>query len=135
MTPELINRLANHTIVRQVLTFAAVGALATLVHYAILVVLVEFGHATPVIATTVGYCVGIVVSYTLNRRYTFDARHAPLATTFLKFLLLYGIGALLNGAIVAALVGAGLWYLLAQIVATGLVLIWNFLGARFLVFR
>lgn len=135
MTLERISRLANQAIVRQALKFAAVGALATLVHYAILVALVEFGRASPVTATTIGYCVGILVSYTLNRRYTFGARSAPIARTFLKFVLLYGVGALLNGVIVAILIDAGLWYLLAQIVATGLVLAWNFLGARFLVFR
>jgi len=135
MTPELINRLASRTIVRQALKFAVVGAIATAVHYAILIALVEVLHMAPTLATTIGYGVGIVVSYTLNRRFTFGVRNAPVAASFAKFVLLYGVGAVLNGAIVATLVGAGLWYLWAQVIATGLVLSWNFLGARYVVFR
>lgn len=118
----------------QIARFAAVGIAATATHYAILIALVEGAGARPVLATTIGYAFGIVVSYALNRRFTFKS-DAPIAASFAKFALLYGIGALLNGAIMAALIGQGAWYLLAQIVATGLVLIWNFLGARFVAFR
>lgn len=120
--------------VRQALRFAIVGAIATAVHYAILIVLVELADVAPVIATTIGYGVGIVVSFTLNRRYTFAVPDAP-AARFVKFALLYAIGAFLNGLVMSALMGAGAPYLLAQIGATALVLIWNFAGARYLVFR
>lgn len=135
MTPERLKQLLNHTLVRQIGRFALVGVVATAVHYAILVALVEIGHVAPVIATTIGYCAGIVVSYTLNRRFTFQDTSAPVASSFAKFVVLYGVGALLNGAIVATLIAANASYLLAQIVATGIVLFWNFLGARFVAFR
>lgn len=135
MTPERLQELINHALVRQVGRFAVVGAVATAAHYAILIALVEIGHVNPVLATTCGYVIGIVVSYTLNRRFTFSETTAPVASSFAKFVLLYGVGAALNGAIVAALIGLGAMYLLAQVAATGLVLIWNFLGARYIVFR
>ncbi|MBC7769258.1 MAG: GtrA family protein [Phycisphaerales bacterium] len=135
MTPERLQHLLSHAVVRQIGRFALVGAVATIVHYAIMVALVEIGHVTPVLATTIGYGAGIVVSYTLNRRFTFDARGTPVASSFMKFALLYGVGALLNGAIVAGLIAVGAHYLAAQIVATALVLFWNFLGARYVVFR
>jgi len=134
VTPELINRLANHAVVRQLVRFAIAGAIATAAHYTVLISLVEIGHVPPVIATTLGYCVGIVVSYVLNRRYTFETK-APVASSFLKFGALYGVGMFLNGAIVATLIAWGAPYMLAQVVATGLVLIWNYLAARFVAFR
>lgn len=124
----------NHALVRQVARFAVVGVIATAVHYGVLIALVEFGHAKPVLATTIGYCVGIVVSYALNRRFTF-ASDAPVASSFAKFALLYGIGMVLNGAIVGGLIGAGAHYLVAQVTATAIVLVWNFLGARYVAFR
>lgn len=118
----------------QIARFAAVGVAATATHYAILVALVEGAGVRPVLATTIGYIFGTTVSYVLNRRFTFKS-DAPVASSFAKFALLYGVGAFLNGAIMAVLIAQGAWYLLAQIVATGLVLIWNFLGARFIAFR
>lgn len=135
ITPERLQDLLSHAVVRQIGRFAVVGAVATAVHYAIMVALVEIGHVPPVVATTIGYGFGIVVSYTLNRRFTFEARGTPVAKSFAKFVVLYGVGAFLNGAIVGALIAVGAHYLLAQVAATGLVLIWNFLGARYVVFR
>lgn len=135
MTPDLINRIATHATTRQVLRFAVVGVIATAVHYSILTALVEIGHVNKIAATTIGYVFGTIVSYVLNRRFTFEARGTPVMKSFAKYALLYGIGALLNAAIFGALVQAGLYYLLAQVIATGIVLFWNFLGARFVVFR
>lgn len=135
MTPELINRIANHAVARQVMRFVMVGAVATGVHYSILVTLVEFGHLRPVIATTIGYSIGIIVSYTLNRRFTFAAHDKPVASTFVKFAVLYGIGMALNAAMVGQLVSMHVPYLAAQLCATAVVLFWNFLGARFVAFR
>ncbi|MGH6949406.1 MAG: GtrA family protein [Vitreimonas sp.] len=125
----------SHALVRQVGRFAVVGVIATATHYAILIALVEIGHVGPVVATTCGYVVGIVVSYALNRRFTFSETTAPVASSFAKFVLLYGVGAVLNGGIMGGLIEFGAPYLLAQVAATGLVLFWNFLGARYIVFR
>ena len=135
MTPERLQEIISHALVRQVGRFAIVGAIATAAHYTILIVLVEIGHMQPVPATTFGYVVGIVVSYALNRRFTFSDTTAPVASSFAKFVLLYGVGAVLNGAIMAVLIGLEAPYLLAQVAATGLVLFWNFFGARYIVFR
>ena len=135
MTPELVNRFVNHATTRQVLRFAVVGVIATATHYSILTALVEIRHVNKIVATTIGYAIGTIVSYVLNRRFTFDARGTPVVKSFAKFAVLYGVGAFLNGAIFGALVHAGLFYLFAQVIATGIVLFWNFLGARYIVFR
>jgi len=135
MTPELVNRFVNHATTRQVLRFAVVGVIATATHYSILTALVEIGHVNKIVATTIGYAIGTIVSYVLNRRFTFDARGTPVVKSFAKFAVLYGVGAFLNAAIFGALVHAGLFYLIAQVIATGIVLFWNFLGARYIVFR
>lgn len=123
-----------HPMARQFVRFAAVGVAATSVHYAILIALKEWAGTGPVLATTAGYAVGAVVSYTLNRRFTFEVRPA-YGAGLVKFLGVIFVGALINALIVALLVAAGAHYLVAQVIATGLVLIWNFLVSRALVFR
>jgi len=134
MTPEFLEQLLARQVVRDFLRFAAVGAVATAAHYAVMIALVQFGGADPVVATVCGFAVGAVVSYTLNRRYTFAVRPAYMRG-FLKFAVVSGVGAVLNAAIVAVFIRLGLHYMAAQVIATGVVLIWNFAGARILVFR
>ena len=118
----------------QFLRFAAVGAVATVGHYAVLIGLKELAGLGPLIATTCGFFVGSVMSYSMNRVFTFAARPA-FGSGLVKFLIVTGVGALLNVAIVAFFIGQGLYYLIAQVIATCIVLLWNFAGARLLVFR
>lgn len=128
-----VEEWARRPIVRQAARFASVGAAATFIHYAILIALVEGLGVSPVVGSTIGFGVGLAFSYTLNRRFTFESqtRHA---TALVKYVALYGVGMALNGAILAALMHLGAAYLLAQIIATGIVMVWNFVGARWLVF-
>ena len=119
----------------QFLRFAAVGAVATAFHYAVMFSPVEFTGLDPVYATLCGFAVGAVVSYSLNRLFTFNHRPA-YGRGLAKFFIVVGIGAALNAAIVWFLVRqVGLFYVYAQFIATGLVLIWNFFSARLVVFR
>lgn len=134
MTPEFVQQLLTRAVVRDFLRFAAVGAVATAAHYAVLMSLVSFAKVSPVPATVCGFCVGALVSYTLNRIYTFQTRPA-FGRGLAKFLIVVGIGAVLNAAIVAFFIHRGLYYMVAQLIATGVVLIWNFAGARLVVFR
>lgn len=134
MTPEFLQQMLARSVVRDFLRFTAVGAVATAAHYAVLLALAELAGMHPVPASVCGFIVGAIVSYSLNRIYTFQVRPA-YARGLAKFFLVVAVGALLNGAIVAFFVHAGLHYMLAQVIATGVVLIWNFAGARLVVFR
>lgn len=134
MTPEFLQQFLARAVVRDFLRFAAVGAVATAAHYAVLMSLVSFAGMDPVPATVCGFSVGALVSYTLNRRYTFQTRPA-YGRGLAKFLVVVSIGAVLNAAIVAFFIRFGFHYMAAQLIATGVVLIWNFAGARLVVFR
>ena len=131
---SLALQLLANRLLRQFLIFASVGVVATGVHYTILILLVERGGLAPVIATTIGLLVGAIVSYTLNRRLTFEARPA-VGSSFAKFLGLGSLGAGMNAGIVAGLSALHVHYLLAQAVATCIVLFWNYFSARYFVFR
>jgi putative flippase GtrA len=116
------------------LRFASVGVVATIAHYSILIALVELAYFPLIPSTSVGFVFGAWVSYVLNRRITFH--HQPrFALGLMKFISVGAVGLGLNALIVAGLADAGLRYILAQIAATGIVLIWNFAIARFVIFR
>lgn len=106
--------------------FAAVGAVGTLGHYATMIALVQAARVPPVAASVAGFVVGMVINYVLNYRITFKSRkrHREAAT---KFFLVAGVGLALNTALMHALTGVvALHYLLAQVLTTVLVLLWNF---------
>lgn len=130
----MLAAIATRPVVRQFLSFAGVGLLAVGVHYSIMIALIEVGHWPTVTATTIGFFSGGIVSYAFNQWLTFDTRPAVLVG-FTKFMAFISIGAVINALLVMFLTRAGVYYLLAQAVATGVVLFWNFFSARFFVFR
>ena len=114
----------------QFVKFALVGGLATAVHYAILVALVESLRWPPVAATSVGFAVSALGNYLLNRRFTFRSRrrHVEAAP---RFAVVAVVGFWINAGVVwLAFDAAGLHYLVAQVVATLATLGWNFAGNR-----
>lgn len=127
-----MQKLMARPVVRDFLRFAAVGAVATAVHYAVLIALKELAGFDPVTATVCGFAVGVVVSYFLNSRFTFNVPHSGAG--FTKFALVVAVGGVINAGIVALLMHH-MHYLIAQAIATGLVLIWNFAGSRLFAFR
>jgi len=120
---------------QQFARYAAVGAVGTLVHYAVLVALVQPRAADPVVASTIGFGGGAVVNYLLNYYLTFRSR-APHREALAKFMTVALLGLAVNGAVMALLAGAlALHYLVAQVVATGVVLASGFLANRWWTFR
>ncbi len=131
---DFVRAILGRQVVRDFFKFAAVGVVATAAHYAVLIALTEFGGLHPVPSTICGSIVGAVVSYTLNRIFTFTVRPAYMRG-LAKFMVVIGIGAAINAGIVALLIWVGLHYMVAQVIATCVVLLWNFGVSRVAVFR
>lgn len=110
---------------RRFLQYAAVGTVATAVHYAILVGSVEAGGLAPQRAAALGAWVGAQVAFAGNAAFTFRGAGATLGS-WLRFQITALIGAALSFALVAGGVRVGLHYLLAQVVATLLTLVVTF---------
>ncbi len=119
----------------QLWKFACVGALATLIQFSILILLVQFLGINPIAASVAGYLVSVCFNYYLNYKFTFKARTAHKKTAVM-FGLTAGVGLLLNAfAMSLCLNNLRLKYILAQIVATGFVFVWNFTVNKLWTFR
>ncbi|CDG84051.1 GtrA family protein [Janthinobacterium agaricidamnosum] len=120
---------------RQFLRFAAVGASGTTVQYGVLWTGVELLGTSAAAASGLGYVLGSVVNYILNYFFTFksDKGHGEAAT---KYFTLLGIGWCMNTGLMWLLVHQLGWnYWIAQVLATGIGLAWNFLGSRWWAFK
>ncbi|HEY4067140.1 MAG TPA: GtrA family protein [Burkholderiaceae bacterium] len=119
---------------RHFIRYGFVGALATAVHYLVLIGGVEGGHWPAYLASGSGAVVGAQVAYAGNRWFTF-AHTGAVSASWPRFQLTALFGALLGMAIVALGVRLGLYYLLAQVVATGIGLLLTFAINRHWTFR
>jgi putative flippase GtrA len=128
-----LTRFNKHLFV-QFVSYASAGAMGTFVQYAMLFILVEALAMYPVAASILGSVAGAIVNYLLSHHWVFRSKRKH-SETLTKFVTVGGLGLVLNAAIMYVLVTmAGTHYLLAQVVATGIVLFWNFLGNRFWTF-
>lgn len=104
--------------------YSAIGGVATVTHYSVLVGLVEGAHVAPALASSLGAACGALTAYAGNRRYTFpDCPHSH-RTALPRFLLVGTSGAVLNGCVVWTGMEILSWhYLAAQVIATFLTLL------------
>jgi len=123
-------------LIRQFVLFAAIGALSTACHFVILVALHEAANVAVVPATSLGATVGAVVSYALNRRYTFRGS-SPTGSAFARFILVAVGGLVINSTAMAVLqiLAAGVSYLVLQCVVTGTVLVYSFTLNKYWTFQ
>lgn len=120
---------------RQFVAFFGVGVVAAIIHYSLLIGLVEIFFYDPVSATLAGYVVGGIVSYVLNRVYTYEAGRSVFEAGW-RFALVAAVGFVLTWLLMAIFTRWMNWhYLAAQIVTTGIVLIWSFLAHKYWSFR
>ena len=128
-------RTAATTLPHQFLLFAAVGGVTTAVQYAVLWIGVAVWQAPAALASAAGYALGVALSYLLNYLVTFRSSRAHAAAAP-RYFAVFGIGWCINTGLMTLLVhqwGWNLW--VAQVMATGIGLVWNFSGSRWWTFR
>jgi len=116
--------------------YIGAGGISTASHYATMIALVQLFGVPPLTATAIGFGVGAAVKYVLNHTVVFrtDARHEAALP---RFAVMLGAMFLLNAAFFAALHqdGAGLHYIVAQVLTTILLIAPGYLMSRLWVFR
>ena len=115
--------------------YVGAGGIATASHYATAFVGVQFVGISPIVATTIGFCVGSVVKYWLNYAGAFNSR-APHGRALVRFIVALFTFLLLNTALFWLLQQQfGLHYLLAQAITTVALIPPGYLVHRAWVFR
>ena len=122
-------------IARQALRFGLVGLCNTAIGLLSIYAVLYFFAADPAIANAIGYAIGLVVSFVLNRLWTFSDNRS-ISTVLPRYLMIAGISYLLNLSVV--LVGThyfGVGPYLVQFFGIGTYTVAMFLGCRWFVFR
>lgn len=126
---------ARYPTLCQLLGFVATGAIGTSAHFATLICLVQAAGVSAIWSSCYGSIVGALVNYILSYHFVFRSKkhHGP---ALIQFLTVAVVGLSLNFAVMTLAVNMlGLHYLLSQVLATGTVLFFTFIGNRFWTFR
>jgi putative flippase GtrA len=110
--------------------FLVVGGIATALQYAILLALTGAAGVKPLLGSSIGFLASATANYTLNRRFTFHSDVHYFAGLE-RFAIIAGCGLALNAIVMGAGMDlAGMNYFASQLVATAVVLMWNFNANR-----
>lgn len=122
-------------LLEQFLKFGVVGVVATLLDYGILMVLFQLCSIDPVLAGGISFSVSLVFNYLASMRFVF-ARKEDLSrkAEFAIFVVLSLVGLAINQLVmwvgVSVLGDGALAVTVSKAVATGVVMVWNFLSRK-----
>lgn len=122
-------------LLEQILKFGAVGFLAFLIDYGILMLLSQVFGMDPVIAAAISFIISLVFNYLASMRYVFSHRDDMSSShEFVLFLALSVVGLAINEVIIwigTRMLGtSGLMVTITKVVATTVVMVWNFISRK-----
>ena len=110
----------------RIVRFLIAGGLATIVQYVLLIALVEGLQWSVIPASAMAYTISALVNYGINYFFTYKSEQNHAIALF-RFGVVAVSGLSLNSFFIYVFTRLLDWYYLwAQVVSTGLVLIWNF---------
>ena len=130
---------------KEILKFAFTGGVCFVIEYAALILLKELLHIPVVAATPIAFLISVVFNYLLCVKWVFDGAQEGSKKAQLGFLITSLMGLLLNwvimwaltslfgeDALLFALFGIEIKvYMLNKVIATGLVMVWNYFTKRY----
>lgn len=127
-------RATSNFSLRSLMTFIAVGGMATALQYSILVATVYWLSWPVQYGSTFGFGISAIANYLLNARLTFQSTHSHKVAVP-RFILVAGSGLLINYGMLTMLLSLGAHAVIAQILTTIGVLIWNYVVNGIWTFR
>ena len=119
-------------LVIQIFKFAIVGGVATIIDFVFLYLFREFCHFPVLVSNTLSFCISVIYNYIASVKWVFDVnKEKDARNQFVIFIVFSVLGLLLNNAIMWITVDfLSIYYLLAKVVATVIVMIFNFVTRK-----
>ena len=119
-------------LIEQFMKFGVVGAIAFVIDYGLLALLTELFGINYLVSATISFTVSVIFNYVASMRYVFSHKQdMSRRREFIIFVVLSVIGLLINNLCMWAGVEIfGVHYLIVKIVATAIVMVWNFVTRK-----
>jgi len=134
--PDAPTKAVRHAIFPQLIRYGLTSGVALGADVGVLMLLKEVFGADVLLANTVGFSVGVIITFFASRMWVFSERKItnPVAE-FVVFVLVGVLGLAINDFVVWAGTIAGWHYLVAKALAAGVSFLWNFLLRKYVVYR
>lgn len=134
-----MRRILHHPTVRkhvsQGLKFAICGGLGASIDLASLTVLVEAFGMSPHAGYIISTLLAVSVVFVGNKFFTFRNHEKKYLSQLLKFALVYGCAVIFNVGLSSLFFASGMHYILAKVVAIGIVAVWNYCLSHGFIFK
>ncbi len=144
LSKERLTRIA-----KQFSVFVFIGVINTSIDFLVLNIEIRLTGITSgaglFVMNTVSFFVAVINSYFMNKYWTFhDVTRDQEETKFAEFITISVIGSGINSSVVYAItthinpifaVSPLIWANIAKLMATGISLVWNFVGYKLFVFK
>lgn len=118
------------------LKFGSVGISGMLVDFSITWICKDKLRINKYIANTIGFLLAATFNYILNRIWTFQSNNRQITKEYMSFLSISLIGLGINNLVIYVLIEKlNLNFYISKIIATGVVVIWNFLANYYFTFN
>lgn len=116
----------------QMIRFGFIGGISFLIDYGVLFVLTSWCGLFYLWSNAISFTVSTAFNYTLSVKWVFDVNEEDShATNFSVFLVMSVIGLGLNQLLMWLFVSnAGIHYMIAKIIATAIVMVYNFITRK-----
>lgn len=127
----LMDTLNGDDKISEVVRFLIAGGICFVFEILTLWALVELCRFYYLYASAIAFTAALLINYVICRRWVFSAAHAS-GGSFALFAISSVAGLGLNQLTMWAMVDiCGIWYILAKVIAAGVVTVWNFVMKRY----
>ena len=116
----------------EVFRFLAVGGGCFLLEYVLLYTLTEHAGFEPLVSAPIAFTISLIVNYILCVYVVFHAEHQSTTQAAL-FIVTSIMGLGINQLVMWGCIDLlGIWYMFSKVVASAIVMIWNYFTKRFI---
>lgn len=121
----------------QLFRYVFVGGIAFVADWGMMVFLHEAVHMSVYAATAIAFIFGLIVNFILSKIFVFQEGSDKTGTVgeFIAYGVIGIMGLLFTEGIMWILLKVGIIYMIAKVVAAALVLIWNFVARKMLLYK
>ena len=122
----------NKDLFNKIIRFSIVGGIATLIDFIFLYIFKEFLNMDVIIANTLSFIISVTYNYIASIVWIFDInKEKNKKIQFILFILFSIFGLVLNNIILYILTDIfNMYYLISKVVATFIVMIFNFITRK-----
>ena len=137
---EIINKVfINETSnwIAQLIRYVFVGGGAFCVDYGLLYLCTDFGHVHYLLSATLSFIAGLIVNYVLSTKWIFTkSRISNSLIEFVIYAIIGVVGLVLNDLLMYIFTDRlYIHYLISKLITAVIVMGWNFIGRRTILFK